>query len=145
MQPLFQMPISVRWADLDPNGHVRHSVYYDWGASVRIACLAAHGLTLERMAAEGFGPVLLREEAVFRREVRLGDELTIHLWLTNSRPDGSRFTFRHDILRSDGTLCAVITIEGGWIDLHSRKLISPPAGVIAWFAQWLTNRDLTSP
>ena len=29
----------LRWSDLDPNGHVRHSVYYDWAATVRLAYL----------------------------------------------------------------------------------------------------------
>lgn len=143
MNAPFQIPVSVRWADLDPNGHVRHSVYYDWGASVRMAFLSAHGLTIERMAAEGFGPILFREEAVFRREVRYGDELSIGLLLAKARPDGSRFTFRHELMRADGTLCAVITVDGAWLDLHRRKLTVPPAAVAEMFALWPKTEDFT--
>ena len=36
MEP-FKQNLQVRWADLDPNGHVRHSVYYDYGAQIRRA------------------------------------------------------------------------------------------------------------
>ncbi len=141
METAFYLPVSVRWADLDPNGHVRHSVYYDWGASVRMAYLSAHGLTLERMAAEGFGPVLFREEAVFRREVRYGDELRMGLLLAKARPDGARFTFRHELVRADGVLCALITVDGAWIDLQRRKLTTPPAAVAALFAQGPKSDD----
>ncbi len=130
MELPFSLPVAVRWADLDPNGHVRHSVYYDWGASVRIAFLAAHGLTVEYMAERGFGPILFREEAVFRREVRYGDVLHIGLLLTKARPDGMRFSFRHDLMRSDGVLCATISVDGAWIDIHRRKLTVPPAEVL---------------
>jgi acyl-CoA thioester hydrolase len=28
--------LSFRWSDLDPNFHVRHSAYYDFGAQHRI-------------------------------------------------------------------------------------------------------------
>ncbi|MFK5925580.1 MAG: hypothetical protein QM483_03015 [Desulfuromusa sp.] len=32
----FEQNIQVRSSDLDPNGHVRHSVYYDYGVQPRI-------------------------------------------------------------------------------------------------------------
>ena len=35
----FKNSIQLRWSDLDPNFHVRHSVYYDWGAFCRIEFL----------------------------------------------------------------------------------------------------------
>ena len=70
----FVMPIQVRWSDLDPNFHLRHSVYYDWGAVCRVEYLNKAGLTLQRMQQLQIGLILFREECVFRREVRMGDE-----------------------------------------------------------------------
>ena len=32
----FSKQLSFRWSDLDPNFHVRHSTYYDFGAQHRI-------------------------------------------------------------------------------------------------------------
>ncbi len=41
----FSKLIQIRWSDLDPNFHLRHSVYYDWGAFCRVEFLNEHGLT----------------------------------------------------------------------------------------------------
>lgn len=122
----FKIPVSLRWADLDPNFHLRHSVYYDFGATARIEFLATLGITTKLMAEHHFGPILFREEAVFRREVRPGDELFINVLVTKLRRDGSRFSFRHELTRADGTLCAVMNVDGAWIDTQRRKLTAPP-------------------
>lgn len=81
------------------------------------------------MEAEQFGPVLFREEAVFRREVRPGDQIFINLLVTKMRRDFSRFSFRHEITKADGALCAVMNIDGAWIDTKLRKLTLPPTKV----------------
>ena len=67
----FTKEISFRWSDLDPNFHVRHSAYYDFGAQHRIEILEELGLTLRVMQTQGFGPVLFRDECVFRKELKL--------------------------------------------------------------------------
>jgi acyl-CoA thioester hydrolase len=36
-----------------------------------------------------------------------------------------------DVLRTDGRPAAVLTIQGGWLDLDSRMLIAPPAQLTA--------------
>ena len=86
----FRRPAQVRWSDLDPNFHVRHSVYYDWGAFCRIEFLNQHGLTNKVMQDLGFGPILFREECVFRKEIRSGDEIFINLQIIKGREDFSR-------------------------------------------------------
>lgn len=128
---LFIRPIVLRWSDFDPNFHLRHSVYYDLGAMARVDFLSEHGVTPAYLAKNHLGPVLFREEAIFRKEIRYGDELTISLLLSQLRRDFSRFSFRHEIKRLDGTLCAVINIDGAWMDTQARKLMSPPAEIIA--------------
>lgn len=127
MTETFSRPISLRWADFDPNVHLRHSVYYDFGAAIRVEFLGENGVTPEFMAEHHLGPVLFREEAIFRKEVRMGDRLTIDLAFSKMRRDFSRFSFRHQITRDDGALCAVIHIDGAWIDTVKRKLTTPPA------------------
>lgn len=122
----YQQHVVLRWADLDPNGHVRHSVYYDFGAAIRVSFFTDHGLGFSVMEQFAVGPILFREEAVFRREIRFGDLLMINLRVTRLRHDGSRFSFRHELFRADGTLCAIITVDGAWIDTRRRKLTAPP-------------------
>ncbi|MDF2189991.1 acyl-CoA thioesterase [Paraflavitalea sp. CAU 1676] len=126
-------PVEVRWADLDPNFHLRHSVYYDYGAYCRIAFLEAHGLTAASMAQFHFGPILFREECVFKKEIRLGDEVTIDLHLTKAREDQSRWSIRHHIYKKGDILAAVITVDGAWIDTQLRKLAAPPEQILHVF------------
>jgi acyl-CoA thioester hydrolase len=125
----FSRMIQLRWSDLDPNFHIRHSIYYDWGAFVRIEFLNEHGLTSQTMQELKFGPILFREECIFRREIRSGDEIKMDLQLIRSKKDFSRWSIQHQITKTDGTLCAAITVDGVWMDVVRRKLSSPPEKV----------------
>ena len=131
----FSRIIQIRWADLDPNFHVRHSVYYDWGAFCRIEYFNEHGLSPDMMTQLQFGPILFREECVFRREIRLGDELMINLQVTRSRKDYSRWSIQHQIIKNGGTLCAALTVDGAWMNVMQRKLMTPPEKIHAIFEQ----------
>ena len=118
--------LEIRWSDLDPNFHLRHSVYYDFGAYCRISFLDQFGLTYSIMQKLHFGPVLFREEAVFRKEARMSDRLTIDIQLQKSRRDYSRWTIKHHITKNEKILSAVLTVDGAWIDTIERKLATPP-------------------
>lgn len=122
----FRIPVALRWADLDPNFHLRHSVYYDFAATARVEFLASMGISTRLMSEQHFAPILFREEAIFRREVRPGDLLFINVLITKMRHDASRFSFRHELTRDDGALCAVMNVDGAWIDTRLRKLAAPP-------------------
>jgi acyl-CoA thioester hydrolase len=124
----FNYPLQIRWSDLDPNFHLRHSVYYDWGAYCRIQFLDTHGLTADVMKELNIGPIIFREEGVFKKEIRLGDEVTIDLSLTKSRRDFSRFTFRHRIMKRE-LLAAILTLDVAWLNTVERKLAIPPQQV----------------
>ena len=80
-----------------------------------------------------FGPILFREECVFRREVRSGDQIKMDLQLIRSKRDFSRWSIQHQIIKADGTLCAVLTVDGAWMDVVRRKLSSPPEKVYEVF------------
>jgi acyl-CoA thioester hydrolase len=129
----FASRIEVRWSDLDPNFHVRHSAYYDYGASSRVEFLHRHGITAKFMQGHFFGPMLFREECVFRKEIRFSDIVTVDLKLRKARKDYSRWTILHHISINDNILAAVVTVDGAWIDLNKRKLTVPPAEVGAAF------------
>ncbi|TDH20048.1 acyl-CoA thioesterase [Segetibacter sp. 3557_3] len=131
----FQKPIDIRWSDIDMNGHVRHSAFYDFGAFCRISYLAEHGLGQQQLLSYQIGPVLFREECVFKRELTFGDKVWINMTLLSSRRDSSRWTMQHEIWKNDDVLAAIITIDGAWIDVVKRKLTGLPAEAIDSFAQ----------
>jgi acyl-CoA thioester hydrolase len=128
----FHIPIGVRWADLDPNAHVRHSVYYDWGAMVRLTFLEQHGVGLAWMAQHQIGPVLFREEARFQRELRFGDQLQMDVQLAAASANGRKWRMRHRILRGD-ELAATLEVDGAWLDLRARKIVAPPPELVRAF------------
>ena len=122
----FTKEIQLRWSDLDPNFHLRHSVYYDWGAFCRIEFLKEFGLTANVMQQLHFGPILFREECVFKREIRDGDKITIDLTLLKARRDYSRWSIRHSIVKNEDIISAIVTVDGAWINTQERKLAMPP-------------------
>jgi len=127
----FKKPMQLRWADLDPNFHVRHSAYYDYAAELRTLFISSQGITPQIMIEQHFGPVLFREEALFKREIRYSDEIFVSLKLLKAKRDYTRFSFVHEITKADGTIAAVITVDGAWIDTQKRKVTVPPQQVIA--------------
>jgi len=122
----FLLPLQVRWSDLDPNFHLRHSVYYDWGALCRVEFLSKTGLTWQRMYQLQIGPILFREECIFRKEIRLGDPVTIDMKLVKAKKDFSRFTIRHEINKDPSTVAAILTVDIAWINGLTRKLAVLP-------------------
>ena len=122
----FERQIEVRWADVDQNGHVRHSAYYDYGAHVRIAFFNAVGFPNTRMSGLKIGPILFKEECSFLREIRPDDVVTVNLLKGVVKEDGSRWTLHHEIFNQEGKKAAHITIQGAWLDLEGRKLSKPP-------------------
>lgn len=139
----FIKAVEVRWADLDPNFHLRHSVYYDYGAFARISFLEEHGLTAAVMANYQIGPILFREECLFRREIRLGDKVTIDVELLSAREDQSRWSIRHNIWKNGDTLAALLTVDGAWIDIATRKLTLPPDNVMHVFSNMPRSSEFT--
>ena len=138
---MFKQTVQIRWADIDANKHLRHSVYYDYGASMRMIALNALGLTMEKLQELMIGPVLFREEAIFRREILFGDDIIINVELVKARADFARWSLRHHLTKRDGTLAAIINIDAAWIDLAKRKLAIPDPSIVKVFEQFPRASD----
>ncbi len=126
----FTRRYDVRWSDADANGHVRHTVYPELGAEVRLAWLAAAGWDWKRFERERIGPVLLREEIDYRREVGLNGSVAIDVETVGLSPDGGRWKLRHTVRKEDGEVAAQVLVLGGWIDLEARRLVVAPPSLL---------------
>jgi acyl-CoA thioester hydrolase len=137
----YSRTIQIRWSDMDANRHLRHSAYYDYAAAMRIIILSDSGLTLKKLEEFEIGPILFREEAIFKREIRLDDKITVDVVLVKSTADFSRWSLRHQFIKEDGSIAALVNIDGAWLDLIKRKLVVPPALVQGIFASFPKTTD----
>ncbi len=116
----------IRWADIDPNFHVLHSKYYDYAASCRMAFLTEHGITPALMIAKHVGPIIFREECVFKKEIKYGDAVTVQMFMDKLTADYRKWTFVNKVFINGDTLAAVVTVDGAWMDTKLRKVAAPP-------------------
>lgn len=123
----FEKVIEVRWADVDQNGHVRHSAYNDYGAHVRIKLFSEFGFGADKMKALNLGPILFHEECSFIREIKPDDTVRVNVLRGQMKPDGSRWIIHHEIFNQDNVKVAHISVKGAWIDTDKRTLTVPPA------------------
>jgi len=137
----FSKPIQIRWADIDANRHLRHSVYYDYGATMRMNVLSEGGLTTQKLEEFSIGPILFREEAIFKREILLEDVLTLTVELVKASEDYSRWSLRHQFLKNGDIVAALLNVDGAWIDLNKRKLAIPDPFIRSIFDQFPKSND----
>jgi acyl-CoA thioester hydrolase len=116
----------VRWADCDVNGHMRNTAYSEYAIDTRISFLTDQGFPYQRFEEMGFGPVILREEIDYLRELRLGETVEVDFTQLGLSPDGARFKLAHDFWRPGGKQAARIVLSGGWLGLETRRLVTPP-------------------
>ena len=117
----------VGWGDLDANNHMANVAFLGRATDTRFEFFDRLGFPGSRFAIERIGPVVLREEISYRRELRLQDEFTVDLKVTGISPDGICFSMQHTFRDASGQVAAVVTSEGLWFDLESRRPRVPSA------------------
>lgn len=129
----FSREFTLRWSDADANGHVRHTVYAELAVEARMAFLQEAGYGWTELSQAGIGPILLREELDYLREIGLGERVRVDLEMAGASPDGARWRIRHGIYKAGGEQAGRVTVTGGWIDLVARRLVHPPEPLRAHF------------
>lgn len=128
---MYTKTLYAGWADMDFNSHMKNTAYLDKAADVRQMYLAENGFPVEEFTRLRIGPVVMKDEVEYFKEVGLQEQIKVTYALAGHAPDGSRFLLRHDIFRRDGKLSARVTSAGGWLDLNERKLIVPPPALLS--------------
>lgn len=136
----FKVTFTTRWADFDPNNHMRHSAYNDYAAESRVRLFKEYGLSMTEFNRLNIGPILFQENTNFFKEISMGEDVTVEVLLKGISENGERFKFRHKIYRADGKVAAEIEIYGAWLDLIKRKLTSPPK-IITELSEEMTKTE----
>jgi acyl-CoA thioester hydrolase len=123
---MFERTLYARWGDMDFNGHMRNTAFLDAAADVRMMFFASNGFPMSEFERLRIGPVILRDELDYFRELRLLQPVRVTLETSGLSEDGTRFRLLNQFFREDGTCAVRVTSTGGWLDLERRKLTAPP-------------------
>lgn len=98
----YRKQFQIRWADLDPSWHLRHSAYADYCTQARFSYLADNGFPVTRFAQLGIAPVSLREETRYFKEVRVDETIEIVVTVQQLGSRGE-WTIAHQVHRETGS------------------------------------------
>ncbi|MFH8625985.1 acyl-CoA thioesterase [Streptomyces vietnamensis] len=126
---VFTKSFEVRWDDVDLNGHLRNTRYLEYASTARLALLRESGWSPRDVHQAGFLPVTLNDEVRYLREVFPSEAVTVASCVIGLSDDGSRWRFEHTVSRENGKEAAVVRTLGAWIDLRTRRIAAPPAGL----------------
>jgi acyl-CoA thioester hydrolase len=125
-----EIQIRSRWGEIDSNGHMRNVAFLDISANSRMEFFIANGYTLMEFFGAGIGPVVLKDEIEYKREVRLGEDLTVTNELAGMSEDNTRFIFRNQFIKANGKLACKISSLVAFFDIATRKTIAPPENLM---------------
>lgn len=123
------------WGAMDFNGHLAGRAYLDLAADVRMAFFAEHGFPPSEFRRLTLGPVIRKDELEYFREIGLHEIVTVTYAALAMSADGARFVVENEVWSARGERAATIRSTGGWLDLRARKLVAPPAELLAAFQQ----------
>lgn len=109
---IHRTPISVRFYELDPYGHVNHSAYIQYFEVGRIDLFKEMGWSLTQMSDLGTQIVVAGIETRFLAPGVEGDELVVETWVEDVRRVSIRFGQR--IMRGEDVL-ATQTVHGACV------------------------------
>lgn len=130
MSQIFEKTFHVGWANIDFNGHLGNTSFMDLAVDVRMFFFSENGFSAQEFQRQRFGPVILKDEIEYYKEMFLLDKIRITFQTAGLSEDASRFILRNEFFREDGKKSAKLTTSGGWLDLDKRKLIVPPKELV---------------
>ncbi|MBO2462965.1 acyl-CoA thioesterase [Actinomadura violacea] len=127
----FSVRMDVRVYEIDPQLHLNGGFYVQYADHARFACVEAAGVSVQRLIADGYGPVNLETVIRYHHELRGGDQVDVTCeWEWG---DGKTYRVRHAFRRPDGTVAAEVAHVSGLLDLGARRLVADPRE--AWRAR----------
>jgi len=127
---MFVKSFFAGWGDMDFNAHMKNTAYLDKSGDCRMMFFAEHGFPMREFIRLKIGPVVMKDEIEYFKEVNLLEEIHAHLSLGGLSDDGSRFLMRNEFIKIDGRLAGRVHSLGGWMHLAERKLVAPPENLL---------------
>ena len=129
MSQYYSQTFHVKWSDVDPNMHLRGTVYLDYADNVRFSYLISKGLTPEVFKQLQIGPIIFQVTAKYLKEVHLNEILRVNVKLDYLSEDKRKFGISHDIFNAQDEVVCKVKVDGAFMGLVKRKVIVPPTKV----------------
>jgi acyl-CoA thioester hydrolase len=129
--PPFSRTLYVGWEDVDANGHMKNTSYLAKAVDLRMMYFQEHGFGPAELVRLRLGPVVLRDEVEYFRELVMMDAVRVTLLLAGASADASAFRIRNDLYRPGGEPAATVVSSLRWLDLDRRRLVRPPEPLAA--------------
>jgi len=127
---MFLNKMEIRWSDLDPNQHLANSAYMNFMSATRMVYTVKQGVSYNELKKHTLGPVVLREEIHYFKEVFPGDPVYVSQEIAGLSEDGTFYKIRHNFYTQKGKNFARGEMMGTWLDLKTRKIIIPPKDIL---------------
>ena len=123
---MYKKQFEIRWSDVDANGHLANSAYTNFMSHARMSFFAEQGFSMTQIMKHGIGPVVFYEHMFYFKESFIGAPITVTIEVSGLSEDGMFFMFEHNFYDYKGRNLAHCEMQGGWIDLKTRKLCPLP-------------------
>jgi YbgC/YbaW family acyl-CoA thioester hydrolase len=131
---MHETTLRVRSTQVDQLGHLNNAAFleiFEW-ARWEWAEDGGGGFS-DMMSSQGLGPVVVRAEVDFRREVRFHDRVRIQTRLESC--DTRKGIIQQHMVREDGQVAAEARFTFVIIDLAARRVVEMPREVVEMAAR----------
>ncbi|MCH1913891.1 acyl-CoA thioesterase [Leptospira noguchii] len=112
--------ITIRWDELDPNGHVNNKNFQGYLDEARMRAMRDWGFSMEKLKIQNFGPVILSIQLDFKREINYPETILIEsdLFLKTA----TRAVFQQKIIcQSNQTVSCNASTDWVILNLNSKR------------------------
>ena len=138
---MYKKQFEIRWSDLDANGHLANSAYTNFMSHARMAFFGDQGFSMPEIKKHGVGPVVFYEHMYYFKESFIGAPITVSIEVSGLSEDGMFFKFEHNFYDQNGKNLAFCEMQGGWINLKSRKLTPLPNTLLVLAEQFPKSKS----
>lgn len=114
--------VTIKENHLDTFGHVNNATYLELYEQARWEALNDHGVSVQKIIQDQVGPVLLKVELSFKKELLLRENIEIRSELIE-KVNHKVMRVRQTMLDKNQEVASIAIFDIGVMDLTKRKLI----------------------
>ena len=87
---MFEIAFEVGWFDCDANRHLKNTAFLEYAIEARFRYFHEHGFPASAFAEHQIGPVVVKDEITYKRELHLLDKFRVQFLSAGINESGTR-------------------------------------------------------